>query len=494
MRQAVHILKKDVRHLWIEIAVVLAATGLFALIYTSPEFWHSKAQIPQTVAAFFVQFLLPVGWWVLIVRAVHGEPLTGDREFWTTRPYRWRSLLGAKLLLIVLFVNLPIAAAQAAILLAHGFHLSAVWSSLLWNQVLLTVALFLPVAAIGALTSGMVQFLLIGLVTWAVLLLLSLRLAIFASTLGGGTWGPLEWIRWSYALAVVAAAAPAILLWQYAERRTTAARAGAVAVVLVMGVGAPLSWTQAFAIQQRFSRQRVPTGIHAEWNGDFRWMTRALVRGGHGVDLNIPLRLSGVADAYSPRPEGLTVEIRGADGAVWRSSAVEPRSNVSSSGQLISLRTTLDEEFYRRVKDQPVNIRGELYLTLYGDRRETKVRIGGATQAVPGMGLCKATGGPPATYFLSCASALRPRADHVAVTFEPHPRVLADGSLRFPPSYSPFPAELSINPLTPSEAYSTYQGPLDAVTVSSEEPVAFVRAPLEIDGLRLGAYEVRMKN
>jgi hypothetical protein len=505
MRQAIHILKKDIRHLWIEIAVVLASNFLFAFIHTHQAFWQSKAELPQTVAAFFATFLLPISWWVLIVRAVHGETLTGDREFWPTRPYSWKSLLAAKALFIVVFVNLPILAAQASILQAHGFHLRSEFTSLLWNQVLLTVVLFLPVAAVGALTTGIVQFLLIGLVVWVALLLLSMQIRVFASVMAGGFWGPMEWINASYALGILALAVPVILIWQYAQRRTTAARVTAAAVALVIAIGAPFSWTRAFAIQERVSKQPgAGASIRASWNTGFQWMTRALVHSGRGVDVNIPLQLAGLTDSLAAKPEGAAFSIKAPGGAVWRSA--EPWRNVTSTGQLVALRTTLDESFYRAVKDHPVTIRGELYLTLYGNRRETKVPVRGPVQSVPGLGLCTATGGAPtatggpvtlggpvATYFLSCSAAMRPRAEKVAITFEPHPRVMADYDTRFLRSYSPFPAELSITPLNPSSAYSAYQGRLDAVTVSSEEPVAFVRVPLAIEGLRLGAYEYTMK-
>jgi len=56
-------------------------------------------------------------------------------------------------------------------------------------------------------------------------------------------------------------------------------------------------------------------------------------------------------------------------------------------------------------------------------------------------------------------------------------------------SYSPFPAELGIDPVIPYIAYSTYKGPLDAVTVVALEPVAHVAAPLAIDGLKLADLE-----
>ncbi len=202
-----------------------------------------------------------------------------------------------------------------------------------------------------------------------------------------------------------------------------------------------------------------------------------------------PFEIAGVAEGLVAKPERLAFSIEGPGGLLWRS----PANNVTATGQLVSLRSTIDESFYRKVKDQPVTLRGYLYLTLYGNRRELKVPVNGAVRAVPGMGMCMAAGGPPAVDSLTCYQSLRPRAARALVTFEPHPRVLAGYTARFLLSYSPFPAELSIEPLVKAEAYSTCAGPLEAVTVSTEEPVAWVRAPLEIAGIRLAAYEATMK-
>ncbi|HLH18086.1 MAG TPA: hypothetical protein VKX45_12755 [Bryobacteraceae bacterium] len=489
MRQGFHIFKKDVRHLWIEIAVALAAAGLFAFIHTHAEFWQNRARIPQTIAGLLASFLLPVSWVLLIVRAIHGETLTGDREFWLTRPYHWRSLLAAKLRFVVLFVNLPVLAAQAVILQAHGFDLSAELAPLLWNQALLTAAVFLPVAAIAALTTGIVQCLLVGLVALAGTLLLTLGLNLRAVAIAGEGWGAMEWVHTDYALLIVAIAASAILFWQYSKRRTVAGRAGAGAAMVILVLGTPVSWRQAFAIQSWFSQQAAASAIHVRWNSGFQWMTRALIRPGQGVTLNVPLEIAGVAEGLAAKPEGLTFSIERPGGIVWRA---EGPQNVTVNGQLVALRSTIDESLYWKVKDQRLTLRGNLYLTLYGNRHDVRVPVNGGAQAVPGIGRCTAVG-RPALYFLTCYSALRPRAARMSVMFEPHPRVLADYTARFVPSYSPFPAELSIDPLVKTEAYSTYAGQLDAVTVSTEEPVAWVRAPLEIGGIRLGAYEATLK-
>ena len=116
MRQALHIFKKDVRQLWFEIAIALIVTAAFAFIGARRGFWLDDPGANRSVAWSMVQLMLPLAWWILIARVVYGEILPGDRQFWITRPYRWTSLLGAKLLFIGVFVNLPLLAADVIIL------------------------------------------------------------------------------------------------------------------------------------------------------------------------------------------------------------------------------------------------------------------------------------------------------------------------------------------------------------------------------------------
>jgi hypothetical protein len=366
-------------------------------------------------------------------------------------------------------------------------------AGMLWNQVLVTATFVLPVAAVAALTTGMVQFLLIALVAFAGLLLLSMRFALFAAVLVDGGWRHIEWIHVYYSLLVVAIAAPAILLWQYARRRTLAARYLAGGVAAILALGAPLSWNTAFAIQSRLSRRPVPAStIRAGLNTSFQWMTRAIIERGNHVILSIPLQIAGIADDLTVKSEGLTFTIEAPGGAVWHADK-DPGSNVSSTGQLTTLRTVMDESFYQKVKDQPVNLRGYIYLTLYGDRQATKVPFTERLQPVRGLGICSASGGAGAPYFLVCNSAFRTQPDLVSVRFEDtgrEPSSFTPGRLA---SYSPFPAELSLNPLNAYTSYSISKDRLDGVTVMTTEPLAYVRAPVAIDGLKMGAYEVRLK-
>src|SRR5579883_1346684 len=210
MRQAIHILRKDIRYLWIEIAASLIAVGIFVFTAMRSDLaWNSP--LPRTVAAFLMQFLLPFAWWTLITRAVHAEPLIGDRQFWPTRPYAWRSLLAAKALLIILFINLPVFIAQSIVIATHGFPVASELAGLFWSQVLLAGFLILPITAIAAITSSVVQFLVIGLVCFVASLLLSMRFAIFAAAIAGIGWGPMDWIPTYYSLLILVIAAPAVL-------------------------------------------------------------------------------------------------------------------------------------------------------------------------------------------------------------------------------------------------------------------------------------------
>src|SRR6266566_779128 len=117
MRQALHIFKKDIRYLWLEIGLVLALAAIFS--WREPE---------------WAELLLLVAGTYLIARLIQAEAIPGDRQFWVTRPYRWKSLIGAKLLFIFAFVNLPIALAQLRILIGGGFTLASSLPGLLWSQ------------------------------------------------------------------------------------------------------------------------------------------------------------------------------------------------------------------------------------------------------------------------------------------------------------------------------------------------------------------------
>jgi hypothetical protein len=473
MRQAIHIFKKDIRHLWIEIAVTLLVAAAFTFTGARRALWLAEPAVNRNMAWTLLKSLLPLAWSILIARLVHAEALPGDRQFWTTRPYAWKSLLAAKALFVAVFVNVPLLVAHIAILLAYGFHPLAELPGLLWSQVLVTAVLVLPMAAISALTTGFVQLLITGSI-------LGLALAawnIIASLDAG--WRAIEWIRSYCDITVVALAALAILVWQYASRRTTIARWLALAAVVVVALGdALMPWTAAFALQSRLSSQPIdPASLRIDFDSARQWAARALIEKGDRVWIEIPIKLSGIPAGLSPRYDGVIMAIEAPDGSTWPADR-QPWSHITGRDQVLSLQATVDGGFYRKVKDQRVKFRGAMYLTLYGHQRVTDVPFSAPPMAVPGRGLCTASPGTERkSYYLVCNSAF----------LDPQGMV----------TYSPFPADLALDPVNNHLSYTASLeypfAPFTAATIQTAEPLAHLRRDFQIGGLRLSDFEVPQK-
>ena len=110
MRQALHILRKDARYLRWELLVVLVFMGMFVYAQAHPdESDNARRDMIESI-------LLSCLWAFVCARLVQAETIPGDCQFWITRPYSWRSLLGAKLLFVMLFLTIPLLVADAIIL------------------------------------------------------------------------------------------------------------------------------------------------------------------------------------------------------------------------------------------------------------------------------------------------------------------------------------------------------------------------------------------
>src|SRR5229473_2455346 len=130
MKQILNIFKKDVRHYWRESVVSIALMAAFA--WYDVRSWANEGLTGYAYEAgsfFFdsrflsglVNVLLPISWAFVIVRVIQGESLVGDRQFWVTRPYEWKKLLAAKILFILVLINLPMLPAGMFLLFKAGF-------------------------------------------------------------------------------------------------------------------------------------------------------------------------------------------------------------------------------------------------------------------------------------------------------------------------------------------------------------------------------------
>src|SRR5436309_1801129 len=190
--------------------MVICVVAAFTFTGSRRALWLMDPATNRIAAWTLVMILLPLAWWTLIARVIHDEALPGDSQFWITRPYSWKSLLGAKALFILAFINIPMLLADGVIVRAYGLPLGAEMRGLLWSQVLIAIVFILPIAALSALSTVFVQ-LIFAILTPCVI---ALGVAIIApDVVLGGFLGGSDWVN-TYAYLVITVAASAILVWQ----------------------------------------------------------------------------------------------------------------------------------------------------------------------------------------------------------------------------------------------------------------------------------------
>jgi hypothetical protein len=456
MRQALHIFRKDVRCLTYEIVVTLAMVAAYVYFnLAQPSFFPSD---------FGIALLLPIAGWVLIARLIHAEALPGTRQFWLTRPYSRTSLLTAKILFLLVFINLPKLVADAMIVHRFGYSLSAALPGLLWSQVLLFGLFILPLAALATLTSSTAQL---------VFSTLFLLLVLFFGS--GFEFGPMDWVVHSYTAAALALAAAVIVTLQYSLRRTALARfAGVVLWLVVITGGFFIPLSTVIGLQARLSKQRIdPAQIRVALDAE-RPSAMGVFNTGF-TQIQIPLQATDIPEGFDARIVGTGMRIEAADGTVW------PSREYQYSGFRIAgspaIYASVPRDSYLRLKDQLVRIRGTAYITLFGNRRTTLVR--NELIAIPGAGVC-----------LMRAYFSQPTLECRALFRAPSSLILLPRSQGgYPLSYSPFPAELGISP---TGFFGFYNASLDTpqpVPLVTVEPLAYIQRAFEIDNLRLRDYE-----
>lgn len=353
MSQALHIFRKDVRYLRLQIGLFLLLTALFALPTAGP--------LAQAVVVILI-----IGAINLTSRAIHGEPIPGTGQFWITRPYRWQSLLTAKLLFLLICIDVPVGVARLAKLAMEGFPVGYSLPSLLWTQLLLFAAL-LPVAALAALTSGIMEFS-VGMLGLAVAYLIVTFVVPFAVRIVHIWPVSVEWLQEGAVFMVIAAIAVAVLFWQYRYRRTGFSRiltAGGALAAAAIYIGIPAS--AGVTIETWLSRQTYQAvQIAPDPNRKIALPWRTAQDEGSGkIRVPFAMTLENVPAGDEVAVDELEVTLDSLDGSRWEGTAnvvgapgVNGRAPVSGS-------IAIPLSFH--IVNTPVKIRGSLYFTLFGE-------------------------------------------------------------------------------------------------------------------------------
>lgn len=487
MRNALHIFRKDVDYLRIEIAVFILVAAAFVWV----KFPSIEAVV--SIAAAY-----------LVARAVHADGIPGDRQFWLTRPYNRWSLLGAKLLFVVVCILLPVAIAQLIVARSAGFSLAETLPALLLSQALLFVFGALPIVALAALTSGIISFIVVAL-------------ALTLLSMGGATaldfWlpkhanalpGPLEWIRSTLFAIPIVVATLNVLFRQYQARATNASRVLAIAglnlaALLFLFVPASL----ALKVQSWLSpKPDLASGV-AITQGRARDFP-ATVRFGQQEMEAIPFAL---IISHPPntevRADNLTATASWGDIPVtfMRPPGINRRYEEDRKATFDAT-MMVNPGQYRAGRMEPATIRGSVWLTLFGDDQKTMIsartRRGASTRDGLHCGITRVTDravsvpGPPGSEpewhpsdYVTCAALFQWPGKLVYAEAGDYQSDFRNTLI----SYAPFPAGISLAPL---EVRASDPVGSDDVTIVTRKPLAHFRRDFVLQGFTFAEAEREM--
>jgi hypothetical protein len=396
MKQTLHILAKDARRFWPEIAISLAITALFTRIY--PNQWLTQAGLyavsgwggfagPQglQLLATVLTVLVPVGWLLLIARVIHGESLVGDRQFWLTRPYEWKKLLAAKVLFLLVFLYLPFVIAQLALLAEAGFRPFAYLPGLLFNLLLVTGVLVMPIFALATVTSTFARI----IIAVVAVLLGFVGFGVLASGLAGSTvsapGGP------DFSIPILLCICGGGVVLQYATRRLWLSRLLLIGLFLAIGVAMIIpsdGGTVDRAFAARAGSEESPLHINFLHDADHR-VTGVPVQGTNRVQITVPVQISGIPNGILIMPQFVKVSGNSADGA-HGSIPWQPldRLHYLSDTQDSSISFLIDRSIYERVKAAPMQLQLTLALAEGQAGDATKISLPTTDFSIPGFGVC----------------------------------------------------------------------------------------------------------
>jgi hypothetical protein len=458
MRQALHIFRKDIRHLRLEICLVVALAAILA--------WQHADQWTQ------VLFILAAAY--LIARLIQDEPIPGDRQFWITRPYRWKSLLAAKVLFILVFVNLPSLFAQVYLLSRAGFPLAHNWDGLVWSQVLNFAVIWLPVAGLAALTSTLFSFNSSALVIVAVIFLLAIR-SFDHGPLAAWPVG-MHWVFYSVVTLEMIAISLSVLYVQYKSRRTLFGRGFAIgAIIFFLLIDFSLPASPALGLQSLWSSARDDAS-------SLSFSLPAQVSVGPGVAkraqtlANLPVAVSGIPQDDDFAIDSVSLDFESPNAKHLRTSVNGANQRSAGAGSAaLEVPFFVPASFFASEHDRPLKLHVSIYSTLFGDARSKTIPLQKeAVEVADGLQCGLALFGR-----FECASAFRWPSSLVYVQTG-----AAVSSLGRLVSYSPFPSGINLDDDIQAE-WTTDVSPFAATaTITVKRPIAHFRRDIEIDDIQ----------
>jgi hypothetical protein len=377
MKQVAHILAKDVRRHWPEVAASLAVLALFG----RTEAWRQSAEsMGQDATWPILTLLVLVSWWVLITRVVQSESLVGDVQWWVTRPYEWGKLLAAKVLFLAVFVVLPLLLLQMWLLWDAGFSPWAHLGALALETALVAAALLLPFTALATVTSTFARM---ALTTLVVLVVIILGIVAFQHWESGRYAA--DWLQVA-SLPILLALGSAAIVLQYARRRAGWAR-GMLGAILAVWLACALASESSIAVAKSFPANAPK--FSATLTATNPLMSYAAAVRPDLVDLDLIVRMNGLPDGRGVMVQAVEPTVIAADGRKWQ-GGWQPLGGERFIGRfaIANLQIAVDRAFYDAVRYQPVTLRLRLAAFNVEARQTLRMGMPGHAFAVAGVGIC----------------------------------------------------------------------------------------------------------
>lgn len=353
MRQIRLVFWKDVRQLWWQVSVYAALLAAYA--WAVPQTWPGSA--PNSFLAAFVtllKLLIMAAQFVLITSAVHADRLVGEEQFWITRPYDWRSLLGAKFLFVLACVVVPYVLMQWWLLHVAGlspFAAKAGMASSLLRFVFPCVALML-IAAVTETLAAAFMFLA------AVLLVFVGFLQFILAGTETRMQPPFEFAVFGPVFGILLLA---ILSYQFARRRTVHSRIAIAAMLALFLLYHAGYETQGFGAPVREvirSHYEVPSDgslrmVFAPGPVPYEERGQDLEYLRHHVEVKLPIRLEGLPADARIRETNVAVTLT-AKGVRYAS----PWQNATVSEDAIGF--PIPKELFARIAGEEIGLHLEL--------------------------------------------------------------------------------------------------------------------------------------
>jgi hypothetical protein len=375
----------------------------------------------------------------------------------------------------------PVFISQVALLHADGFPIVGNLTGLLWSQILMFVFVSVPVVALAAVTPGLASLSAASIIAVALWRLLQqFRLTPWVRQFSDPDFlysrtvpEEAQWVRYLVlGLAISAAALVAIYL-QFKSRRTPLSRALLITIGFLglqahsFFAGPGFRWK----VQVRASQQFLNTTAWRFSVGDPHPRDEA------GTLVRLSMFVRNVPPGLDVDVKRSSFVLRTSDGKsfgdVWTTSKSLEESITGTNLREIRLDLFMPGPLFDNLKTDDVSLRGSLDLVVFGNERTVTIPAASFPANVTDSFRCTRRdpkpGGHPDRFPMTCRAALR------------WPRHSVSGAVSaVPDSFSPFPADLRLDPIRDKGLMGGVSGIVDPLRFTVKEPVSYARVTFEI--------------